>query len=100
MAATACKPETRGEISAARRTQGGTALEPLIHKIDGAGLVLYASNQSTVVAVEARGHQGGARPIRSCVDIPREKPDAGLPVVATAPDGPLAAVYRDIAAQR
>jgi ATP-binding protein involved in chromosome partitioning len=27
----------------------------------------------------------------------REKSDAGLPVVATAPDGPLAAVYRDIA---
>jgi ATP-binding protein involved in chromosome partitioning len=29
----------------------------------------------------------------------REKSDAGLPVVATAPDGPLAAVYRDIAAK-
>jgi ATP-binding protein involved in chromosome partitioning len=29
----------------------------------------------------------------------REKSDAGLPVVATAPDGPLAAVYRDIAAR-
>jgi ATP-binding protein involved in chromosome partitioning len=28
----------------------------------------------------------------------REKSDAGLPVVATAPDGPLAAVYRDVAA--
>ena len=27
----------------------------------------------------------------------REKSDAGLPVVATEPDGPLAAVYRDIA---
>jgi ATP-binding protein involved in chromosome partitioning len=27
----------------------------------------------------------------------REKSDAGLPVVATVPDGPLAAVYRDIA---
>jgi ATP-binding protein involved in chromosome partitioning len=27
----------------------------------------------------------------------REKSDAGLPVVATAPDGPLAAIYRDIA---
>jgi ATP-binding protein involved in chromosome partitioning len=29
----------------------------------------------------------------------REKSDAGLPVVATEPDGPLAAVYRDIAAK-
>jgi ATP-binding protein involved in chromosome partitioning len=29
----------------------------------------------------------------------REKSDAGLPVVATAPDGPLAAVYRDVAAK-
>jgi ATP-binding protein involved in chromosome partitioning len=29
----------------------------------------------------------------------REKSDAGLPVVATAPEGPLAAVYRDIAAK-
>jgi ATP-binding protein involved in chromosome partitioning len=29
----------------------------------------------------------------------REKSDSGLPVVATAPDGPLAAVYRDIAAR-
>jgi ATP-binding protein involved in chromosome partitioning len=29
----------------------------------------------------------------------REKSDAGLPVVATVPDGPLAAVYRDIAAK-
>jgi ATP-binding protein involved in chromosome partitioning len=29
----------------------------------------------------------------------REKSDAGLPVVATAPDSPLAAVYRDIAAK-
>ncbi|HLH96051.1 MAG TPA: iron-sulfur cluster carrier protein ApbC [Xanthobacteraceae bacterium] len=28
----------------------------------------------------------------------REKSDAGLPVVATAPDTPLAAIYRDIAA--
>jgi ATP-binding protein involved in chromosome partitioning len=27
----------------------------------------------------------------------REKSDAGLPVVATEPDGPLAAIYRDIA---
>jgi ATP-binding protein involved in chromosome partitioning len=27
----------------------------------------------------------------------REKSDSGLPVVATAPDGPLAAIYRDIA---
>src|ERR1700674_359705 len=31
--------------------------------------------------------------------IIREKSDAGLPVVATVPDGPLAAVYRDIAAK-
>jgi ATP-binding protein involved in chromosome partitioning len=29
----------------------------------------------------------------------REKSDAGLPVVATAPDGPLAAVYRHVAAK-
>ena len=29
----------------------------------------------------------------------REKSDAGLPVVATEPDGPHAAIYRDIAAQ-
>jgi ATP-binding protein involved in chromosome partitioning len=29
----------------------------------------------------------------------REKSDAGLPVVATVPDGPLAALYRDIAAK-
>jgi ATP-binding protein involved in chromosome partitioning len=29
----------------------------------------------------------------------REKSDAGLPVVATAPDGSLAAVYRDVAAK-
>jgi ATP-binding protein involved in chromosome partitioning len=29
----------------------------------------------------------------------REKSDAGLPVVATEPDGPLAKVYRDIAAK-
>jgi ATP-binding protein involved in chromosome partitioning len=29
----------------------------------------------------------------------REKSDSGLPVVATVPDGPLAAVYRDIAAK-
>jgi ATP-binding protein involved in chromosome partitioning len=29
----------------------------------------------------------------------REKSDAGLPVVATEPDGPLAKIYRDIAAK-
>ena len=29
----------------------------------------------------------------------REKSDAGLPVVATEPDGPHAAIYRDIAAK-
>src|SRR5450631_3189138 len=29
----------------------------------------------------------------------REKSDSGLPVVATMPDGPLAAIYRDIAAK-
>jgi ATP-binding protein involved in chromosome partitioning len=29
----------------------------------------------------------------------REKSDAGLPVVATEPDGPHAKIYRDIAAQ-
>ena len=29
----------------------------------------------------------------------REKSDAGLPVVATEPDGPHAAIYRDIAAR-
>jgi ATP-binding protein involved in chromosome partitioning len=29
----------------------------------------------------------------------REKSDAGLPVVATEPDGPIAAIYRDIAAK-
>jgi ATP-binding protein involved in chromosome partitioning len=28
----------------------------------------------------------------------REKSDAGLPVVATEPDGPHAKIYRDIAA--
>jgi ATP-binding protein involved in chromosome partitioning len=32
------------------------------------------------------------------IDI-REKSDSGLPVVATAPDGPHAAIYRDIAAR-
>jgi ATP-binding protein involved in chromosome partitioning len=29
----------------------------------------------------------------------REKSDAGLPVVATDPDGPHAKIYRDIAAK-
>jgi ATP-binding protein involved in chromosome partitioning len=29
----------------------------------------------------------------------REKSDAGLPVVATEPDGPHAKIYRDIAAK-
>jgi ATP-binding protein involved in chromosome partitioning len=29
----------------------------------------------------------------------REKSDAGLPLVATVPDGPIAATYRDIAAK-
>jgi ATP-binding protein involved in chromosome partitioning len=29
----------------------------------------------------------------------REKSDAGLPVVATEPDGPHARIYRDIAAK-
>ena len=29
----------------------------------------------------------------------REKSDAGLPVVATEPDGPHAKIYRDIAAR-
>ena len=32
------------------------------------------------------------------IDI-REKSDAGLPVVATEPDGPHAKIYRDIAAK-
>jgi ATP-binding protein involved in chromosome partitioning len=55
------------------------------------------------------GH-GGARHEAQRLDVPflgevplhmtiREKSDAGLPVVATEPDGPLAAVYRDIAAK-
>ena len=38
----------------------------------------------------------GAVPLH--IDI-REKSDAGLPVVATAPDGPHAKIYRDIAAK-
>src|SRR5438046_8574262 len=55
------------------------------------------------------GH-GGARQEAERMGVPflgevplhteiREKSDAGLPVVATEPDGPLAAVYRDIAAK-
>ena len=55
------------------------------------------------------GH-GGARQEAERLGVPflgevplhmtiREKSDAGLPVVATEPDGPLAAVYRDIAAK-
>ena len=55
------------------------------------------------------GH-GGARHEAERLGVPflgevplhmdiREKSDAGLPVVATAPDSPLAAVYRDIAAK-
>ena len=55
------------------------------------------------------GH-GGARHEAERLGVPflgevplhmtiREKSDAGLPVVATEPDGPLAAVYRDIAAK-
>src|SRR3984893_18042158 len=55
------------------------------------------------------GH-GGARREAERLGVPflgevpldiviREKSDAGLPVVATVPDGPLAAVYRDIAAK-
>jgi ATP-binding protein involved in chromosome partitioning len=53
---------------------------------------------------------GGARHEAQRLDVPflgevplhmdiREKSDAGLPVVATAPDGPLATIYRDIAAK-
>jgi ATP-binding protein involved in chromosome partitioning len=38
----------------------------------------------------------GAVPLHMTI---REKSDAGLPVVATEPDGPLAAAYRDIAAK-
>ena len=55
------------------------------------------------------GH-GGAREEAARLNVPflgevplhatiREKSDAGLPVVATEPDGPHAAVYRDIAAR-
>ena len=55
------------------------------------------------------GH-GGARHEAERLGVPflgevpldmaiREKSDAGLPVVATAPDGPLAQCYRDIAAR-
>jgi ATP-binding protein involved in chromosome partitioning len=54
------------------------------------------------------GH-GGARQEAKRLDVPflgevplhmtiREKSDAGLPVVATEPDGPIAKAYRDIAA--
>jgi ATP-binding protein involved in chromosome partitioning len=53
------------------------------------------------------GH-GGARHEAERLDVPflgevpldmeiREKSDAGLPVVAIAPDGPHAKIYRDIA---
>jgi ATP-binding protein involved in chromosome partitioning len=55
------------------------------------------------------GH-GGARHEAERLHVPflgevplhmtiREKSDAGLPVVATEPDGPHAAIYRDIAAK-
>ena len=55
------------------------------------------------------GH-GGARHEAERLGVPflgevplhmdiREKSDAGLPVVATAPDSPLAAVYREMAAR-
>ncbi len=55
------------------------------------------------------GH-GGARHEAERLNVPflgevplhmtiREKSDAGLPVVATEPDGPHAAIYRDIAAK-
>jgi len=55
------------------------------------------------------GH-GGARTEAERLGVPflgevplhatiREKSDAGLPVVATEPDGPHAAIYRDIAAR-
>jgi ATP-binding protein involved in chromosome partitioning len=55
------------------------------------------------------GH-GGARHEAERLGVPflgevplhieiREKSDAGLPVVATAPDGPHAAIYRSIAAK-
>jgi ATP-binding protein involved in chromosome partitioning len=55
------------------------------------------------------GH-GGARAEAERLDVPflgevpldmeiREKSDAGLPVVATAPDGEHAKIYRDIAAR-
>src|SRR5437764_8479616 len=54
--------------------------------------------------------QGGARHEAERLAVPflgevplhmtiREKSDAGLPVVATEPDGPHAAIYRDIAAK-
>jgi ATP-binding protein involved in chromosome partitioning len=53
---------------------------------------------------------GGARHEAERLDVPflgevplhmdiREKSDSGLPVVATMPEGPLATVYRDIAAK-
>ena len=55
------------------------------------------------------GH-GGARREAERLNVPflgevplhmdiREKSDAGLPVVATEPDGPHAVIYRDIAAK-
>src|SRR5882672_2177456 len=55
------------------------------------------------------GH-GGARREAERLGVPflgevplhmdiREKSDSGLPVVATEPDGPLAAIYRDVAAK-
>jgi ATP-binding protein involved in chromosome partitioning len=58
---------------------------------------------------EIFGH-GGARAEAERLGVPflgevplhatiREKSDAGLPVVATEPDGPHAAIYRDIAAR-
>jgi ATP-binding protein involved in chromosome partitioning len=58
---------------------------------------------------EIFGH-GGARAEAERLDVPflgevpldieiREKSDSGLPVVATAPEGPHAEIYRDIAAR-
>ncbi len=52
----------------------------------------------------ARAHEAERLGVPFLGEVPldiviREKSDAGLPVVATAPDGPHAQSYRDIAAR-
>jgi ATP-binding protein involved in chromosome partitioning len=72
-------------------------------------------NMSTFICPRCGGRSdifghGGARAEAERLGVPflgevpldmtiREKSDAGLPVVATAPDSPLAQCYRDIAAR-